>query len=96
MNERTTEYLIWAIFIVIIAFMMGCSTTVPVTAKFPQAPERLMQKCPPLEKLEKEAKLSDVAKTVTNNYTKYHECSIQNDTWIEWYNTQKKIFESIK
>ncbi len=96
MNERTTEYLIWAIFLVIIVFMMGCSTTVPVTAKFPQVPERLKQKCPPLEKLENEAKLSDVAKTVTNNYTKYHECSIQNDTWIEWYNTQKKIFESIK
>lgn len=96
MNERTTEYLIWAIFIVVIMFMMGCSTTVPVVAKFPQAPERLMQQCPPLEKLENEAKLSDIAKSVTNNYTKYHECSIQNESWIEWYGTQKKIFESIQ
>lgn len=89
-------YLVWAIVIIILLMIIGCSTTVPVTAKFPQAPERLMQKCPPLEKLEKEVKLSDVAKTVTNNYTKYHECSIQNDTWIEWYGTQKKIFESIQ
>jgi len=89
-------YLVWAIVIMTLLIIIGCSTTVPVTAKFPQAPERLMQKCPPLEKLEKEAKLSDVAKTVTNNYTKYHECSIQNDTWIEWYGTQKKIFESIQ
>jgi hypothetical protein len=86
----------WAVFIIAVLVLMGCSTTVPVTAKFPQAPERLMQKCPQLEKLEKEAKLSDIAKSVTNNYTKYHECSIQNDSWIEWYNAQKQIFESIK
>jgi hypothetical protein len=89
-------YLMWAVFIIAVLVLMGCSTTVPVTAKFPQAPERLMQKCPQLEKLEKEAKLSDIAKSVTNNYTKYHECSIQNDSWIEWYNAQKQIFESIK
>ncbi len=86
----------WAVFIIAVLVLMGCSTTVPVTAKFPQAPERLMQKCPQLEKLENEAKLSDIAKSVTNNYTKYHECSIQNDSWIEWYNAQKQIFESIK
>jgi hypothetical protein len=86
----------WAVFIIAVLVLMGCSTTVPVTAKFPQAPERLMQKCPQLEKLEKEAKLSDIAKSVTNNYTKYHECSIQNDSWIEWYDAQKQIFESIK
>jgi PBP1b-binding outer membrane lipoprotein LpoB len=83
--------------IIILAFLAtGCSTTVPVVAKFPKAPERLMQPCPQLEKLENEAKLSDVAKSVVNNYTKYHECSIQNESWIEWYKTQKQIFESVK
>jgi hypothetical protein len=90
------DFLIWAIFLVVVVFMMGCSTTVPVVAKFPQAPERLMQPCPQLEKLENEAKLSDIAKSVTNNYTKYHECSIQNESWVEWYKTQKQIFESVK
>jgi hypothetical protein len=90
-------YLVWAAFILVVLILTsGCSTTVPVRAKFPQAPERLMQPCPQLEKLENEAKLSDVAKSVTNNYTKYHECSIQNDSWIEWYKTQKQIFESVK
>jgi len=84
------------IFIILAFLATGCSTTVPVVAKFPKAPERLMQPCPQLEKLENEAKLSDIAKSVTNNYTKYHECSIQNESWIEWYRTQKQIFESIK
>ena len=83
-------------YLLFVLFLTGCSTTVPVTVKFPQAPDRLMQQCPQLEKLEKEAKLSDIAKSVTNNYTKYHKCSIQNDSWIEWYMVQKKIFEDIK
>ena len=90
------KYFMLVIFIILAFLAPGCSTTVPVTAKFPQAPERIMQPCPQLEKLENEAKLSDVAKNVTNNYTKYHECSIQNESWIEWYKAQKQIFESIK
>jgi hypothetical protein len=76
--------------------MVGCSTTVPVTAKFPEVPERLLQKCPQLEKLENEAKLSDITKTITNNYTTYYECAVKDDAWIEWYQKQKIIFESIK
>jgi hypothetical protein len=76
--------------------MVGCSTTVPVTAKFPEVPERLLQKCPQLEKLENEAKLSDISKTVTNNYTTYYECAVKDDAWIEWYQKQKIIFEGIK
>ena len=80
----------------LLLLMVGCSTTVPVTAKFPDVPERLLQKCPQLEKLENEAKLSGIAKTVTNNYTTYYECAVKNDAWIEWYQIQKKIFEGVK
>jgi hypothetical protein len=80
----------------LLLLMVGCSTTVPVTAKFPEVPERLMQKCPQLEKLENEAKLSDITKTITNNYTTYYECAVKDDAWIEWYQKQKIIFEGIK
>jgi hypothetical protein len=80
-----------------ILLLSGCaSTTVPVTAKFPEVSERLLVQCPQLEKLGNEAKLSDVAKTVTLNYTTYYECVIKNDAWIEWYQIQKEIFESVK
>ena len=79
-----------------IVMCTGCSTVVPVTAKFPDAPATIMQQCPQLEKLNADAKLSDVAKTVTINYTTYYECAIKNDAWIEWYGVQKNIFESIK
>ena len=80
----------------LLLLMVGCSTTVPVTAKFPEVPERLLQKCPQLEKLENEAKLSDITKTITNNYTTYYECAVKDDAWIEWYQKQKIIFEGIK
>ena len=83
-------------YLLILFMLVGCSTTVPVTAKFPEVPERLKQKCPQLEKLENEAKLSDISKTVTINYTTYYECAVKNDAWIEWYEIQKQIFESVK
>jgi hypothetical protein len=55
-----------------------------------------MKKCPQLEKLENDAKLSDISKTITINYSTYYECAVKNDGWIEWYNIQKNIFESVK
>ena len=80
----------------LILLLVGCSTVVPVKAKFPEVPERLLVKCPQLEKLENEAKLSNVSKTITNNYTTYYDCAVKNDAWIEWYQIQKHIFESVK
>jgi len=87
-----TKYL--ALFLLIL--MSGCSTVVPVTVKFPDAPDRIKIKCPQLKTLNEEAKLSDIAKTITENYTTYYECAVRNDAWIEWYETQKTIFETLK
>ena len=77
--------------------LTGCSTVVPVTAKFPEAPGNVaMTACPQLEKLKEDAKLSDITKTVTVNYGTYYECAVKTDAWIEWYQKQKRIFENIK
>jgi len=80
----------------LLILVTGCSTVVPVTVKFPDAPDRLKVKCPQLKTLNEEAKLSDIAKTITENYTTYYECAVRNDAWIEWYETQKTIFETLK
>jgi hypothetical protein len=77
----------------VVFFITGCSTAVPVTAKFPDVPERLKIKCPQLQKINDDAKLSDVANTVTLNYGTYYDCAVKNDAWIEWYGIQKQIFE---
>jgi len=79
----------------LLILMSGCSTVVPVTVKFPDAPDRIKIRCPQLKTLNEEAKLSDIAKTVTENYTTYYECAVRNDSWIEWYETQKIIFEKL-
>ena len=83
------RYIIFVLLIVFVLLMTGCSTTVPV-------PQGLLTPCPQLEKLDNGPKLSDVAKTVTTNYTTYYECAIKSDAWIEWYQVQKAIFESVK
>ena len=80
----------------LLILVTGCSTVVPVTVKFPDAPDRIKVKCPQLKTLNEEAKLSDIAKTITENYTTYYECAVRNDAWIEWYETQKTIFETLK
>jgi hypothetical protein len=77
--------------------LLGACTTVPITAKFPQAPGTLVQEpCPNLQKLADEVKLSDVAKTVTVNYTEYYMCAVKLEAWQRWYREQKIIYESVK
>ena len=82
--------------LILALLLTGCSTVTPVARKFPDVPESVIEKCPQLEQLKDDAKLSDVAKSVTNNYTTYYGCASKHDAFVEWYNTQKKIFEEVK
>ena len=82
--------------LLIVLLLTGCSTVVPVTAKFPDAPGRLAtERCPNLQKLKDDARLSDVARTVTINYSTYYECAVKADAWQEWYEIQRRIFEGV-
>lgn len=75
--------------------LSGCSTVVPVSAKFPSIPESLLEKCPQLKMIDGDsATMSQFTKTVVINYTTYYECAVKNDAWIEWYQIQKKLYES--
>lgn len=76
--------------------LAGCSTTVPVKQKFPEVPQILLEKCPPLDKIGKPSvSLSELTTTITKNYTKYHLCADAVENWQEWYTQQKKIFEDL-
>jgi hypothetical protein len=81
--------------IVPVLLLTGCLST-PVQRSFPEVPEELKVACPDLMLLEPTTKLSEVVSVVTKNYGQYQECQIKVDTWIEWYKTQKQIFESVK
>jgi hypothetical protein len=78
-----------------VVLLAGCLVT-PVKRNFPEVPKELMEVCPDLKQTEQTEKLSEVLKVVTQNYSQYHECRIKVDTWMEWYKTQKQIFDSVK
>lgn len=82
-------------YILIALMLSGCTTVVPVTAKFPASPQSATSKCPALQVIKDDTKLSELTDTVTQNYTTYYECAVKVDTWIEWYNKQKEIFEGV-
>ena len=82
---------------ILIASIMCLSacTSVPVVSEFPTAPDVLMQRCADLKTItEDSVSIVDFVKTVTENYTAYHECSARNSAWQEWYTKQKKIWDS--
>lgn len=84
------------IIILCAVLLSGCATKVPVAMKFPAAPPSLLISCEDLETVPPtEEQLSEMLKVVVANYGRYHECRAKLDAWIDWYNQQKKITESV-
>ncbi len=83
--------------ILVVPFLLaGCLAT-PVKRNFPEVPQELMVACPDLKTIEPgTTKLSEVITVVTDNYGQYQECRIKVDTWIEWYKSQKQIFDRVE
>ncbi len=84
------------IFIMFVLALSGCSTVVPVTAKFPEPPRLGLGTCPQLQTIAEGAKLSELTSTVTMNYSTYYECAVKSDQWNQWYEIQRRIFEGTK
>jgi len=83
---------------ILLAFLItACSTAVPVTRSFPQAPAMILEKCPELKIIAGErVTIVEFTRTVSENYTTYHQCAGRTDAWIDWYGQQKKIWEETK
>jgi hypothetical protein len=80
-----------------VVLISGCSLIVPVKHYFPDAPDILKERCENLMIIEGTGvSIADMLKTVVNNYALYYECSVKVDGWNEWYEEQKRIFESVK
>ena len=78
----------------LVLILTGCVT--PVKRNFPEMPSVLEQPCQDLKTVPSTNKLSIVLEVVTENYALYRECQIKSETWLDWYQTQKKIFDSVK
>ena len=76
--------------------LAGCAT-VPVERHFPEAPKELQEKCANLQTIDKQQVVfSEFLKTVTTNYTQYYHCVNLLNGWQDWYDQQKKNFDSVK
>jgi hypothetical protein len=83
--------------VMIAAFTLIACVSVPVERKFPKAPDELMANCAELQTIPADTtQLSVVVETIVANYGQYQWCQTKTNTWINWYNDQKKIFESVK
>lgn len=82
------------IMLLLLAVLAGCVT--PVKREFPAIPPGLTTPCPDLALIPKTDRFSIVLEVVTENYALYRECQIKSQTWLEWYQKQKTIFDSVK
>jgi hypothetical protein len=82
--------------IIFSTLLLTACVGVPVERKFPEVPVELQQACPDLKLINPTTKLSEVVEVVVSNYGQYKECQVKVDSWIDWYTSQKKIFESVK
>lgn len=81
----------------LISLLAACSTAVPLTRDFPDAPDMLKEKCPELKIIVGErVSIVDFTRTVSENYTTYYQCAGRTDAWIDWYNQQKKIWDEAR
>ena len=81
----------------ITALLLSACVSVPVDRTFPKTTADQMVPCQDLKTIDPTTtKLSTVVDTITTNYGQYQECQVKVNSWIEWYNTQKQIFDSVK
>lgn len=80
-----------------LVLLLASCKSIPERPTFPNAVPELMKKCEDLKKVEGDrVAITEMLKVVINNYTLYYECSAKVDGWQDWYNTQKKLYESAK
>ena len=83
--------------LILAVFLAGCSTPVPVKQKFPDVPKALVERCDSLKKIEGDrVAITEMLKVVVQNYGMYYECAAKVDGWNDWYQEQKRIYESVK
>ena len=77
--------------------LAACSTPVPVSQRFPDVPKALVERCESLRKVEGDrVAITEMLKVVVQNYGMYYECAAKVDGWNDWYQEQKRIYESAK
>ena len=86
--------------LLVAALLSGCSVLVPVKPRFPEPVPELIEQCKELQQVPIAAgnpvAITDMLKIIVNNYSLYYQCSNKVDGWNQWYEQQRKIYESVK
>jgi uncharacterized lipoprotein YmbA len=83
--------------LILAMMLVACSTPVPVSQKFPEVPKSLVERCESLRKIEGDkVAITEMLKVVVQNYGMYYECAAKVDGWNDWYQEQRRIYESVK
>ena len=82
-------------FIFCTVLLIGC-TTVPVVQQFPAVPPTLTIPAPTLKETPTGSSASQIFDIVIDNYGTYNEVAARLTGWQQWYEEQKKIFDSVK
>lgn len=80
-------------------FLSGCAMfqkPVPVAPQWPDVSLQLKKKCEELKTIAGEKiSVTDMMKVIVENYSIHYQCSTKVDGWTEWYEEQKKIYETV-
>jgi len=81
--------------LILIAVLTGCAaSSSPVKIKWPKAPEELMTPTADLTPLPTDKNtFADLLENANDNFAQYYILKSKIETWQQWYNTQKKIYE---
>ena len=83
--------------IIALLALTSCSLAPPARPAWPEAPTEILQPAPNLTPLGKDQhNLSDLIENANINYSEYFSLRNKYNAWIEWYNTQKKIYDNSK
>lgn len=70
--------------------LTGCETF-KVGAPWPKQAAEVVQECKPLQVYKEQAiSMAELVDLIQQNYRLYHECKLNNDSWVKWYNTHWK------
>jgi hypothetical protein len=64
---------------------------------WPEAPVNLLEPASNLKPLPEDKKtLTDLIENANENFGTYYQIKSKYEAWQEWYNSQKKVYESVK
>lgn len=87
-----------AIIFILSLLVTGCGTLKPSSRPaWPSVPSALLVPAPDLIPLKpSQTELSDLLENANLNYSEYFVLRNKYDAWIDWYNTQKQIYDNSK